>query len=141
MIETLHSNARKINEINDKEFEVEHEIRAIKEMLTGLRQDKGVLGHRVRTEQQEAAEEVGWESDRKSTARGGRNYGFREVSPYLMSPRVDDCRFRKADTSMYEAAGGRYNNSSIDKSLHFKETCYEEDEPFQTTFSKIPSLS
>jgi hypothetical protein len=39
VISTLHSNNRKINEIGDKEFEVEHELRMMKEVLAGLRRD------------------------------------------------------------------------------------------------------
>lgn len=51
------------------------------------------------------------ESDHKSQRSVRRRKGLRDISPYLMSPRVEDCRFRKGDSGIYEAAGGRYNNS------------------------------
>lgn len=138
VISNLHVNNRKLNEIGDKEFEVEHELKAMKEMMGSLKREwdkrKGL-----------AADDERYslcESERKSRRGALHGANWRgDLSPYIMSPRIEEtCRFRKTDASMYEHVGGRYNGS--ERKPIYAQVHEEEDEVFETSaYSQIPSLS
>jgi hypothetical protein len=82
---TMHLNSRKIREIGDKEFEVEHELKSLKEILCNLKHDYERNYNKLRMDDERSS--IGGESDRKSI-RGCRR-PFREVSPLLMSPLIE----------------------------------------------------
>lgn len=63
----------------------------------------------------------------------------------LSSPMIDDsARFRR-DSSLYEAFGGRYNNSTEKMSFYREANEADEDDAanmgFESSYAKIPSLS